>query len=207
METRQAANRPSVDDLLPTQDSKRRGDARRGRISFMFESKILQSAPICSCQKPLPRSPSAWIASWIEQPTVNDGGHLCRWLTLGSDPACSAIYLIEVGVGLRWGRLAGESDGQSHSTATRVPRHMPVTRSRDCDCEASDSARRNFEHSWLASLDSKLCPQFHLQLHPETTQTAGEYWTRLFTMKWSGNWTNDDSFVPFIAAVTPFLSF
>ena len=43
VETRQAANRPGLDDCRPTQDSRMRGDASRGRKSFMFESKFCQS--------------------------------------------------------------------------------------------------------------------------------------------------------------------
>ena len=38
-----AASRPSLDDVRPTQDSRMRGDASRGRKSFMFESKFCQS--------------------------------------------------------------------------------------------------------------------------------------------------------------------
>ena len=43
VETRQAANQPGLDDCRPTQDSRMRGDASRGRKSFMFESKFCQS--------------------------------------------------------------------------------------------------------------------------------------------------------------------
>ena len=43
VETRQAANRPSADEFLPTQVSKRRGDARRGRKSCIFKSNFCWS--------------------------------------------------------------------------------------------------------------------------------------------------------------------
>ena len=41
VETRQAASRPSLDDVRPTQDSRMRGDARRGRKSSMLITIVL----------------------------------------------------------------------------------------------------------------------------------------------------------------------